>query len=323
MGTNSLAVDAVILAGPTASGKTELLDAMFGTGSQLWLPRLREAWNVDIAHAHIISADSMQAYRGMDIGTAKPSLELRERLPHSLIDIKKPDEQYTVGEFVLRADSLCAELCQKGVLPIISGGTGFYLMNYLCGLPSAPASSAIMRAVVAHDLAKYGPSVLRQELSSADPELAQKIKENDLYRLTRAIEILRSTGKPPSFFAPAKAIRHGKKFLVLGILRPRELIRERIRNRVNAMMMEGLADEVQSLIARGYGPSDPGMKAIGYKEFFALKSSSLKEITDAIVLHSSQYAKRQMTYFRSLPGIKWIEPREESLFGALANASLI
>jgi len=323
LGTNSLPVDAVILAGPTASGKTELLDAVFGTGLRFWLPRLCEAWKVEIPHAHIISADSMQAYRGMDIGTAKPSLELRERLPHSLLDIKNPDEQYTVGEFVQRADSICADLCQKGVLPIISGGTGFYLMNYLCGLPSAPASSSTMRALVARDLSMYGPSVLQKELSSADPELVQRIKENDLYRLTRAVEILRSTGKPPSFFAPSKTIRPYKKFLVLGISRPRELIRERIRNRVNSMMHEGLADEVQSLIARGYGPNDPGMKAIGYKEFFALKSSSLREIADAIILHSSQYAKRQMTYFKSLPGIKWIEPCEESFFGALANASVI
>ncbi len=170
LATNSLPVDAFILAGPTASGKTDLLDAVFGAGTSTWVPRLRDAWQTDFSSAEIISADSMQAYRGMDIGTAKPSKDLLSRLPHHLIDIKNPDEQYTAGEFVTRADALSSELSGRGVLPIISGGTGFYLMNYICGLPASPPSSPEIRAQVAADLKRLGPAALRAELEEADPD---------------------------------------------------------------------------------------------------------------------------------------------------------
>lgn len=320
MDTNLLPVEAVILTGPTASGKTELLDEVLGVGAPAWLPRLRDAWRVDIAQAHVISADSMQAYRGMDIGTAKPSASLLERLPHHLIDIKNPDEQYTAGEFVTRADMICEELIGRGVLPIVSGGTGFYLQNLICGLPKAPASSPEIRANVAGDLERLGAKALRAELAAADPESAARIHEHDIYRLTRAIEILRASGMAPTFFAPIKTARAGKKFLVLGISRPRELLRARISARVDAMMRAGLEAEVHGLITCGYGRNDPGMQAIGYREFLELEGHPAEEVERVIELHTVQYAKRQMTFFRALPGIRWIDPTPESLFGALAKA---
>lgn len=315
--TSSLPVDAIILAGPTASGKTEVLDETFGEGSSIWLPRLRDAWRADIHHVHIISADSMQAYRGMNIGTAKPSPELQRRLPHHLIDIKDPREQYTAGEFVARADQLCTELSARGVLPIVSGGTGFYILNFICGLPSAPPSSPEIRAEVAADLERLGVSALRAELGAADPTSAMRIHERDIYRLTRAVEILRASGAAPSKFAPKKEARAGRRFAVLGMTRERELLRVRIRARVNAMLASGLESEVHSLIAQGYMRNDPGMQAIGYKEFFEFEGRPIAEIADAIALHTSQYAKRQMTFFRALPDIAWIEPTPEALFGAL------
>ena len=319
MATNSLPVDAVILAGPTASGKTELLDAVFGRGAAQYLPRLCEAWKVDMCAAEVISVDSMQAYRWMDIGTAKPDRELLSRLPHSLIDIKDPSEQYTAGEFVARADALCAELLERGVLPIISGGTGFYLQNYICGLPSSPPSSTEVRAQVARDLECKGPAALRAELEGADLAAAARIHEHDLYRLTRAVEILRTSGVAPSKFAPAKTVRPGKRFLVLGVARPRETLRVRIHARVEVMMRAGLAEEVETLVARGYGPDDPGMQAIGYREFFELEGNSPETIARAIELHTSQYAKRQMTFFRALPELQWIEPDPEQFFCAVAG----
>ncbi len=298
-----------------------MLDEAFGEGSSIWLPRLRDAWRADIQDIHIISADSMQAYRGMDIGTAKPPPELQRRLPHHLIDIKDPHEQYTAGEFVSRADALCAELGARGTLPVVSGGTGFYLVNFICGLPSAPPSSPEIRAEVAADLERFGVSALRKELGAADPASAARIHERDIYRLTRAIEILRTSGAAPSSFAPKKEARAEKRFVVLGIARERELLRGRIRARVDAMLAAGLEDEVRGLIARGYTRDDPGMQAIGYKEFFELEGHPIAEIGDAIALHTGQYAKRQMTFFRALPGIVWIEPTPEALLAALRKGA--
>lgn len=314
-------VDAVILAGPTASGKTDLLDSMFGAGVVEWLPRLCDAWGIDLQSVHVLSADSMQAYRFMDIGTAKPDSGLRKRLVHHLIDIKNPDEQYTAGEFVARADALCTELAEQHILPVVSGGTGFYLRNFICGLPSAPPSSPEIRAQVAQELERAGTEALRAELARADPEIAAKIHEHDVYRLTRAVEILRSSGKPPSSFAPHKAPRKGKRFVVLGVTRPRDELLLRIHARVDAMMKAGLAEEVAQLMARGYSRKDPGMQAIGYREFFELPGRPLEIIFEAIELHTRQYAKRQMTFFRALPGIQWILPEPEQLFQALAEAA--
>jgi len=314
-----LPVDAVILVGPTASGKTELLDSLFGTGASSWIPRLRDVWRTELSSSEVISADSMQAYRGMDIGTAKPSKDLLHRLPHHLIDIKDPNEQYTAGEFVARADALCSALSAQGVLPIISGGTGFYLMNYICGLPASPPSSPEIRAQVALDLERLGPAALRAELERVDPTAAARIHQHDLYRLTRAVEILRTSGEAPSRFAPSKTARPGRRFFILGVTRPREVLRARIHARVEAMMRSGLAAELEGLVSRGYGSSDPGMQAIGYREFFELAGKPLDTIAQAIELHTSQYAKRQMTFFRALPGLRWIEPDPEHLFYALAT----
>ena len=319
LGISSSPVDAVIVAGPTASGKTDLVDAVFGEGSSVWLPRLRDAWRADIESANIISADSMQAYRGMDIGTAKPSPDLVARLPHHLIDIKDPREQYTAGEFVTRADQLRAALGARGILPIICGGTGFYLKNFICGLPSAPPSSPEIRAEVAADLERLGALALRGELEAADPPSAARIHERDIYRLTRAVEILRASGAPPSRFAPKNEARAGLRAVVLGVGRDREVLRGRIRARVDAMIAAGLETEVRGLIAGGCGPDDPGMQAIGYREFFEFDGRPLPEIADAIALHTAQYAKRQMTFFRALPGIVWIEPTPEALIEALTR----
>lgn len=263
--------------------------------------------------AAVISADSMQAYRGMDIGTAKPGAELRARLPHELIDIKNPDEQYTAGEFAARADELCAALSSRGVLPVVSGGTGFYLRNFICGPPSAPPADPGLRAEVAADLQNRGAQALRDELFAVDPESARRIHERDSYRLSRAVEILRATGLAPSSFAPSKLPRRGYEFLIVGVERSRNELKERIGLRVRAMFDQGLSTEVETLRNRGYTAFSPGLKAIGYREFFEMEGSRPQTIADAIALHSLQYAKRQMTFLRALPGILWIKPEAEKL----------
>ncbi|MDX9783934.1 MAG: tRNA (adenosine(37)-N6)-dimethylallyltransferase MiaA [Spirochaetia bacterium] len=310
---DSYPIKAVILTGPTASGKTELLDELFGREAFCFFSSPSAPARLKYHSATVISADSMQAYRGMDIGTAKPGPELRSRLPHELIDIKSPDEQYTAGEFAARADALCAVLTSRGVLPVISGGTGFYLRNFVCGLPSAPPADPRLRAAVAADLQSRGPQALRDELFDTDPDSARRIHERDLYRLTRAVEILRASGQAPSSFAPGALPRKEYEFLIIGVERPREELKERITLRVHAMFDEGLPVEVEALRNRGYTASCPGLKAIGYREFFEMEGSSHSRIAEAIALHSLQYAKRQMTFLRALPGIVWIRPEAEKL----------
>jgi tRNA dimethylallyltransferase len=296
-------IPVLILVGPTASGKTELLQELFDGRNGLGLPP-----------AEIVSADSMQAYRGMDIGTAKPGPEALARLPHRLIDIRDPDEQYTAGDFVRLADEACAEITASGRFPVVSGGTGFYVRNFIHGLPGGPAAETEVRAAVARDLAEKGETVLRAELAAVDPESAARIATRDTYRLTRAVEILRQTGRAPSEFAPPSMPRAGYDFLVVEAARPREVLYRRIDARVDAMFERGLADEVAALRAAGYGPEAPGMKAIGYSEFFGigpaagrfreLAEKDLRAIAEAIKLDTRRYAKRQETFFRAFAGRK-------------------
>jgi tRNA dimethylallyltransferase len=290
----------VVLVGPTASGKTALLDALFGG------PEARDTYG--LPEAEVVSADSMQAYRGMDIGTAKPDKALLSRIPHRLIDIREIREQYTAGDFVGLADSACEEIAAAGKLPVVSGGTGFYVKNFICGLPGGPAAEPKLRAEVARDLEEKGPEALRAELAVIDPGSAARIHERDLYRLTRALEIVRLTGRPMSDFAPPEVPRSRFRFAVFGLERPREVLARRIGERVEAMMAAGLAEEFAALVRSGAAADAPGMQAIGYREFFecAAARGGAAAIAEAIARDTRQYAKRQMTFFRKLPGIEWI-----------------
>ncbi|HRY73742.1 MAG TPA: tRNA (adenosine(37)-N6)-dimethylallyltransferase MiaA, partial [Spirochaetia bacterium] len=265
---SSTRIPVLVLAGPTASGKTDLLLELFGGGGRSVFPP-----------AEIVSADSMQAYRGMDIGTAKPDAALRASLPHRLVDILDPAEQYSVGDFVRLADEACAQIAAGGGLPVVSGGTGFYIRNFMLGLPTSPVSDPAMREAVARDFAEKGRAALRAELEALDPAAAARIHPNDSYRLQRALEILRATGRPLSDFAPpglgaadlGEGLGEGRpayRFLVACVERPREELYARIDARVDAMFRAGLPAEFARLRAAGYGREAPGMKAIGYSEFF-------------------------------------------------------
>lgn len=285
----------LVLIGPTGCGKTDLLLELFGSGARPGLPA-----------AELVSADSMQVYRGMDIGTAKPSARERALLPHHLLDLRDPDEQYMVGDFVRLADEACGDIASRGRLPIVAGGTGFYVRNFLFGLPSGPEADPAIRAAVARDLAQGGPEALRAELAALDPAAAERIKPRDLYRLCRAVEIQRQTGRPQGDFAPPTSLRSRWNFLVVELARPRDEVYARIGTRVEAMMAAGLADEVAALRAAGYGPGDPGLKAIGYSEFLEAEAEGrgrdLPAIAQAIKLDTRRYAKRQLTFFRGIPG---------------------
>jgi tRNA dimethylallyltransferase len=284
-----------LLFGPTAAGKTEILEALFtGAGA--------------FSLAEIVSADSMQVYRGMDIGTAKPSPELRARLPHYLIDIREPDESFNVGDFVHLAGEFCTDIAARGKLPVLSGGTGFYLKNFVQGLPAAPPSDILIRRELREELRLHGAPALAEELAVCDPISAARIHINDEYRLLRALEVFRLTGKPLSSFAMSgqKALSP-YRFLLIGLERPREELYRRINERCTAMFRAGLVNEVRRLFEAGYTPKDPGLRAIGYHEFFeedvagkfTLKTN-LDEVETLVARDSRHYAKRQITYFASL-----------------------
>ncbi|MDR2480592.1 MAG: tRNA (adenosine(37)-N6)-dimethylallyltransferase MiaA [Treponema sp.] len=304
-------VPVLILFGPTASGKTAVLLNLFGGGKAC--PR----------RAEIISADSMQVYRGMDIGTAKPSTGEQALLPHHLIDIRDPNEQFNAGDFVRLAGEACIDIARRGKLPVISGGTGFYLKNFIMGLPEAPPADLAIRARLKADLQVRGAGVLMEELASGDPVSARRIHINDEYRMLRALEVLRLTGRPLSSFQASGASAGNParyRFLVAGLSRPREELYRRINLRTAAMFRQGLPGEVRKLYEAGYTPRDPGLRAIGYREFFTGDTgASLPEETcwrfavdcagveELVARNSRRYAKRQITFFAAIPGVEWIE----------------
>ncbi|MDR0410067.1 MAG: tRNA (adenosine(37)-N6)-dimethylallyltransferase MiaA [Spirochaetaceae bacterium] len=294
-------VPVLVLFGPTASGKTALLEKLFPSGKK--------------PSAEIVSADSMQVYRGMDIGTAKPPPEIRAVLPHHLIDILDPREQYSAGEFIRLAADCCNSIHGRGLLPVISGGAGFYLKSFIQGMPEAPPSNAAVRKKLSAELNERGGATLRSELQSIDPRSAARIHPNDVYRLLRALEILRITGQPPSSFAVRAQGRPSKyRFLLIGLEWERETLYRRINERCALMFKAGLAEEAQGLFAQNYTPCDPGMKAIGYKEFFIDNydgtygfSNDIAGVEDLVARHSRWYAKRQITWFKNTPGVTWIK----------------
>ncbi|MDR0455134.1 MAG: tRNA (adenosine(37)-N6)-dimethylallyltransferase MiaA [Treponema sp.] len=360
MEKNTAPVPVLVLFGPTASGKTNVLLRLFGSGGLF--PR----------RAELVSADSMQVYRGMDIGTAKPSAEERAQLPHHLIDIRNPDEQFNAGDFVRLAAEAALDIARRGAFPVISGGTGFYLKNFILGLPQAPPSDANIRAALKRELQEKGSSALMEELARFDPVSAEKIHLNDEYRLLRAVEVLRLSGRPLSSFGISGAqasdaaptaeaeFRSRCRFLTIGLFRPRDVLYRRINERCAAMFSQGLYDEVRRLHDMGYSPRDPGLRAIGYREFFvpdepsndewrcptnkklttedteyheegahnhlSLRTTPCNSVVNFFSEHppyrlsqdsagvqalvaqnSRRYAKRQMTFFASLPGAQWVE----------------
>jgi tRNA dimethylallyltransferase len=274
--------------------------------------------------AEIISADSMQVYRGMDIGTAKPSPEERAKIPHHLIDIRNPDEQFNAGEFTRLAEEACAAAAGRGALPVVSGGTGFYLKNLVLGLSEAPPVDPEIRRLLKNELAAKGASSLMKELAEADPVSAGRIHINDEYRLLRALEVYRLSGRPLSSFASPWNTTAGNpperpfRFLLVGLRRNREELYRRINERTAAMFRAGLADEIKRLYEAGYTPSDPGLRAIGYREFFVQDangigasawrlSQDLAGVQALVAQNSRRYAKRQITFFASLPDVKWVD----------------
>jgi len=291
-------IPVVLLFGPTAVGKTECIFEL---------------------HKHlpieVLNADSMQIYKGMDIGTAKPTLDEQKKVPHHLIDLKLPNEQYTVGEFVRLCDEEIPRIRERGNLPVVAGGTAFYIYHFLYGLPNTPPRDLEMRKQIYNELEEKGPEKLFNELCSRDPSAADSIAVSDTYRLTRALEVIRKTGKALSSFGPEKDPRQQYRFLIIGLYRERRLLYERINRRVELMFETGLISEIKNLLSTGYTFTDAGMRAIGYREFFTmlLGCFSFQYIKKLIQRNSRRFAKRQITFFKRIPDIHWQNPEDSQL----------
>lgn len=285
----------ILVFGPTAVGKTDLLLNLF------------------TKKVEVINADSMQIYRQLDIGTAKPSSAIRKELPHHLIDVRNPDEQFSAGDFVRAADRLVAEIWDRGSIPVISGGTAFYFRNFLYGLPETPSCYPDIRRDVNKSVETHGVAHAYELLRQVDPVSASRISVNDRYRIERALEVFHGSGRPLSSFELPQIYRDKFRMLLIGLNRPRRELYGRIDRRVDVMFLNGLKSEVASLIARGHTSTDPGMRGIGYHEFMTMRREgciSISTIKDLIKKNSRNFAKRQLTFFRSFHEVQWIHPDE-------------
>jgi len=307
LSTSSKNSPSVFLFGPTGVGKTRFLTEV--------LPGSFE----------VVAVDSIQVYRGLDIGSAKPSPDERVRVPHHLIDIRNPSQPFDVGDFVVEASRAVGSIRGRGCVPILSGGTAFYFQNFLLGLPETPPSDPEARELSRHKWDHEGEDAFRSALAAVDPVSEARIQSHDAYRLQRAWEVWIQTGRPLSSFGRTPPLDPGPVFLA-GLDRPREELYQRIESRVDAMLAAGLEDEVRGLVAQGFGAQDPGLRGIGYAEWFPFVVSgegNLQEVRDRIVLNSRRYAKRQLTFFRSLPRVSWYDPdKPEILLADLRDWSL-
>ena len=307
-------VPALFLMGPTASGKTGLALALHAEA---------EAGRLPFAGADLISVDSAQVFRQMDIGTAKPDAATLAQAPHALIDILDPAESYSAARFRADALALVAASRARGRLPILVGGTSLYFRALQYGLSELPAADADIRARLEAEAAEHGWPALHARLAQFDPAAAAKIKPMDQQRIQRALEILEISGRSRSehWAAPRSEGLPGP-IIKLALMPPeRERLHAAIVQRFHLMMAGGLLEEVRALRARGdLHAALPSIRAVGYRQLWEHLDGqgSLSEAVERGVAATRQYAKRQITWLRSEADTEWIDPRAGAV--ALARA---
>ncbi len=299
----------LVICGPTASGKTALaaeLALRFG--------------------GEVVSADSMQVYRRMDIGTAKPTRSEQRGVPHHMIDVAEPEENYSVARYVADAVPIVDGILARGKLPIIAGGTGLYIDHLVAGRQFAPFQpDSGLRPQLQARARQEGLPALYAQLAQVDPDAAGSIHPNDEKRIIRALEVFLSTGKPLSQHdreSRALPSRYTPLTIVLNFAQ-RPHLWERIDRRVDQMMAQGLEGEVRALLESGIPPDCTAMQAIGYKELAAAIRSGLPVQSGAeeVKLRSRQYAKRQLTWFRRNRDARWFEWEKIPDFSAALSFS--
>jgi tRNA dimethylallyltransferase len=291
----------IVISGPTAVGKTEL--------------SLQVA---KILGGEIISADSMQVYKGMNIGTAKIPLSARRDIPHHLIDIRDLCASFNVVDFYEEAMRSIQEIHAKGAIPVIVGGTGFYLHSLLYGPPSGPPSLDVVRERLEQEWVLEGSELMWKKLEAQDPDYVRTITKNDKQKIIRALEIIEISGKRVSEFITSSIEPQKYNFRCWFLYMPKEILYRRIEQRCDEMLSQGFLEEVKLLEKQGLRSNSSASQAIGYRQCLEFLSSA-QDVNDWHHLVSSfkqasrRYAKRQFTWFRKEPLFRWIHREEFSL----------
>lgn len=286
----------IIVAGPTAVGKTE------------YAIRLAELLN-----GEIVSADSMQLYRYMDIGSAKPTPEEQARVKHYLVDQVDPREPFSVAVYQKKAKAAIQEIFQKGKLPVISGGTGLYVNSLIYSMDfSSSVRDEEYRLKLEQEAKLYGKEAVHKKLQALDPQAASRIHPNNIKKVIRALEVAESGEKIPDF-EHALVPTADYQCLLLGLERDRQELYERIDRRVDLLLEAGLEKEIRSLLAMGLTEENISMKGIGYKEIIGYLDGRYpkEEAVRLVKRNTRHYAKRQMTWFKRIEEMKWFQLSQE------------
>jgi tRNA dimethylallyltransferase len=298
----------IVIAGPTCVGKTSTAIALAKSMG-----------------AQIVSADAMQVYRHMNIGTAKPTQEELAEVTHHLIDVVEPDEPFTAARFRTMAAAVIKRLHRERIPVFVVGGTGLYIRALTKGLFRAGENTEAARTRLRQEVQTLGTTTLYERLSAVDPAAAAKIHPNDTYRITRALEVFEATGRPISQHHRAHGFSDAPyRVIKIGLFLDREVLYDQINSRVDRMLASGFLDEVKGLLARGYGPGLKAMQSIGYRHAIAYLegTTSWEEMIELFKRDTRRYAKRQLTWFRSDDEIIWYEPGHTNLMKAKIDAFL-
>lgn len=286
----------IIICGPTGVGKTS------------FAIQVAQCFN-----GEIVGADSMQIYRHMNIGTAKPDAGEMNLVRHHLIDVIDPNEEFDAGRYVKLADEAIEDILSRGKVPIITGGTGLYIQALLNGLFRSESVCTKTLSMLTKELEEKGAHALHEKLAECDPKAADKIHPHDSFRVIRALEVFQTTGKKISDHQERHGF-HSLRYegLKIGLYMEREELYDRINQRVEAMLDKGFLNEVVSLVERGYSLDLKPMQSIGYKHMamFIQKKANLAEAIRLLKRDTRRYAKRQFTWFRKDKDMIWLTPSE-------------
>ena len=298
----------ICVVGPTASGKTKLA---------VQLAKLYDG--------EVVSCDSMQIYKHMDIGTAKPTKEEMEGVAHHLIDMVAPGEDFSAGKYVQLADACVQDILSRGKTAVIAGGTGLYVDSLIAGRSFAPVPQTGRREALEAQLRETGGEAMLARLREIDPEAAARLYPADEKRVIRALEVYEETGKTiTQHNLETKAVPPRYRPVWIGLdYQDRAALYRRIDLRVENMLSDGLLDEIRALLALGVSPKTTAMQAIGYKEFFGYLSGacSLDEAAALCKQRSRNYAKRQLTWFRRNPDVHWLRMTGTEDFSEVLSAA--
>lgn len=298
------------IVGPTAVGKTATAIAVAQRIS-----------------GEIISADSRQIYQYLNVGTAKPTAQQREKVQFHLIDFIHPDNSYSCGQFARDAETKIEEIAARGHIPIVCGGTGLYIRALFKPLHTLPESNREIKEKLLESLNRHGIEHLYTRLHTIDPEWARQITPKDKQRVLRGLEVYELTGKPLSVLIKRKRLKSKHQPLYRGLSLPREELYKRINARFERMIEQGLVEEVRSLLERGFSPQSNALRTIGYKEIveYLQRDTTLSEAINKAQRRTRNFAKCQITWFSKISGIEWYNAEDpdttESIIKSIGKAS--